>query len=114
MRNPISLIKKAISSIGESKRSAKWATTRKKHLKNQDWCMYCGGTKNLQVHHIQPFHLFPERELQPTNLITLCEEWTKDCHLKTGHLGNWKNYNPAIKKIANADGPGKPAVAYKL
>lgn len=56
----------------------------------------CGGTKNLEVHHVKPFHIDPTLELDPTNLITLCEEMSKECHLKKGHLGNWKKVNENV------------------
>lgn len=61
--------------------------------------MYCGNEKNLEVHHIQPFHLQPELELDQSNLITLCEAIGADCHLRQGHLGNWKGCNPNIRQV---------------
>jgi hypothetical protein len=77
-------------------RSPQWAKVRKKHLKNNSECAVCGGTKQLNVHHIKPFHLHPELELDSTNLITLCENASYGiiCHLLIGHLGNYKNINP--------------------
>jgi len=77
-------------------RSGKWKGVRDAHLKVQPCCVICGGTKSLNVHHIQPFHLHPELELDPTNLITLCESGKKglNCHLLIGHLGNFRNINP--------------------
>lgn len=56
----------------------------------------CGTTKNLQVHHIYPRHLYPDREFDPDNLIVLC----KDCHLRFGHLGDYRKYNPLIREQA--------------
>jgi hypothetical protein len=77
-------------------RSSKWATVRKEHLKNNPKCAVCEGTKQLNVHHIQPFHLHPNLELEPSNLITLCENASYGiiCHILIGHLGNYKNINP--------------------
>jgi hypothetical protein len=77
-------------------RSPKWETVRKNHLKDHPKCEVCEGTKQVNVHHIQPFHLHPELELEPTNLITLCEclSYGINCHLLIGHLGNYKNVNP--------------------
>jgi len=37
-----------------------------------------------------PFHIEPERELDPANLMTLCQ----DCHLYIGHLKDWTRHNP--------------------
>jgi 5-methylcytosine-specific restriction enzyme A len=79
-----------------SKRSSKWESVRKKHLADHPICEICEGKARLNVHHIKPFHLHPELELEPTNLITLCESNSHgiNCHLLVGHLGNFKNINP--------------------
>jgi hypothetical protein len=83
-------------------RSTKWAGVRKEHLKNNPKCAICEGTQQLNVHHIKPFHLYPELELVPKNLITLCENASYGiiCHLLVGHLGNYKNINPNSVKDA--------------
>lgn len=77
-------------------RSTKWAAVRKAHLKSQPCCQVCGASSLLNVHHIKPFHLFPELELQEDNLITLCEGTSVNCHLLMGHLMNWRAWNPAV------------------
>jgi 5-methylcytosine-specific restriction endonuclease McrA len=71
-------------------RSWKWSDVRKEHLKIQPTCQACGRSDNLEVHHIEPFHLRPEKELDPNNLITLC---SKPCHLTFGHLMDYKSWN---------------------
>ena len=78
------------------KRSNEWAKVRKEHLKNNPKCIVCGDTHQLNVHHIKPFHLHPELELDPNNLVTLCESTSYGiiCHLLIGHLGDYKNINP--------------------
>ena len=79
-------------------RSSKWGKVRETHLESNPNCAVCEGDKELNVHHIRPFHLHPELELEPTNLITLCES-TKhgiNCHLLIGHLGNFRNINPHV------------------
>lgn len=83
------------ASIGE-KRSSKWNKIRKEHLKKHPTCSVCGGKKSLEVHHIKPFNSHPELELDPNNLITLCESKKNgaNCHLLFGHLGNYKTINP--------------------
>ena len=77
-------------------RSSHWSTVRKNFIKKHSFCAVCNGTKKLNVHHIKPFHLHPELELDPSNLITLCENNKRglNCHLLIGHLGNFKNINP--------------------
>lgn len=76
-------------------RSSKWASVRAAHLQNHPTCAACDGTSSLEVHHIKPFHLQPELELDPTNLITLCESKKNgvNCHLLFGHLGSFRSYN---------------------
>jgi 5-methylcytosine-specific restriction protein A len=78
-------------------RSLLWGETRKKHIEKQPFCQACGSTKNLQVHHIEPFHVNPSRELDPTNLITLCG---KNCHLVFGHLMDYTSWNTEFVKDA--------------
>jgi 5-methylcytosine-specific restriction protein A len=50
------------------------------------------------VHHIRPFHTHPELELEPSNLITLCESGRRGvhCHLLFGHLGSFRRVNPMV------------------
>lgn len=108
MKNLFSYVKKLAYHV-RKKRSSKWKAVRGNHLKKEGWCRYCGGIKNLEVHHIVPFHINPHKELDETNLITLCEDIGKDCHLKIGHLGSWRNINPNVKKIANSKKSGIPA-----
>jgi hypothetical protein len=80
-------------------RSSQWPSVRAAHLKKNPKCALCEGTSKLEVHHIKPFHLSPELELEPTNLITLCEAGTNGiiCHMAFGHLGNYKSVNPTVK-----------------
>ena len=84
-------------------RSTHWSTVRKRHLEKHPTCAVCGGKKLLNVHHIRPFHLFKKLELEPSNLITLCEKSEVlggNCHLIFGHAGNWKRFVPHV--VANA------------
>lgn len=78
-------------------RSSQWRTLRNKILKANDHCAVCGRKKNLEVHHILPFSLRPELELEPDNLIVLCAD---PCHFVFGHLYNWQTYNPDVVKDA--------------
>lgn len=74
-------------------RSPKWTNVRKEHLKNHSVCAACGRDKKLEVHHIKPVHLFPDLELDPSNLITLCAD---PCHIVFGHLMNFKSWNKDV------------------
>ena len=78
-------------------RSSKWPRVRREHLAREPRCQWCGAKSKLEIHHVKSFHLFPELELNPENLITLCECHV-DCHLKHGHLGNWRINNELIKE----------------
>lgn len=83
-----------------SKRSGHWPTIRKEHLEKNPKCAVCGGDQKLEVHHIRPFHLHPDLELDLTNLITLCESMHNgvNCHLLFGHLGSFKSFNVDVNK----------------
>ena len=94
MRNILSLISRAC--MAEAPRSGRWPTVRKNHLVLQPFCKWCGSVKDLEVHHIEPFHLCPAKELDPANLITLCETLGVECHFVHGHFRNWKTFNPQI------------------
>ena len=88
----------------ENKRSPKWDKIRKAHLAQFPLCAVCGGTDSLEVHHIKPFHLHPELELEDSNLITLCESKKNGvtCHLFIGHLGSYKSFNENAREDAKA------------
>jgi hypothetical protein len=79
-----------------SKRSGKWPRVRMHFLENYPRCEACGGNRNVEVHHVKPFHENPELELDVSNLITLCESRSNgaNCHLLFGHLGNFRSINP--------------------
>lgn len=78
-------------------RSGKWSRLRDTFLKGKE-CALCGGKKGLQAHHIKPFHLYPEDELNMDNLVALCEgKSTINCHLIFGHFGDFRSkWNPDI------------------
>jgi hypothetical protein len=87
-----------------TKRSTKWPAVRKAHLAKFPTCAVCGGKKKLEAHHVSPFHLYPDLELSPGNLITLCENkgYGLNCHLLFGHLGNFKSVNAAVREDATS------------
>lgn len=81
-------------------RSNEWPKVRAEHLKLHPVCECCGGNKKIEVHHVKPYHLNPELELEPTNLLTLCENKKQglNCHLCLGHSGSYKSYNVDVVK----------------
>jgi hypothetical protein len=80
-------------------RSPRWHQAEKEHLAREPECQRCGASVLLQVHHIMPFHLQPELELEPGNLITLCEEGGYlNCHFVHGHNGDWKSFNVRVRE----------------
>lgn len=75
-------------------RSSAWPKVRAAHLQANASCEACGQRDALEVHHVQPFHLRPELELDPTNLMTLCAD---PCHIVHGHLMAWSRHNPTAR-----------------
>jgi 5-methylcytosine-specific restriction protein A len=80
--------------LGGKARSPQWPAIRNAFIKEHPTCAICGGKKDLNVHHRQSFHEHPELELDPHNLITLCNYSVH--HLWFGHLGNFKSINVDI------------------
>lgn len=83
---------------GATQRSPGWDKVRDEHIRKQPSCSGCGISFRLEAHHILPFHVRPELELDPDNLITLC----RDCHWNLGHLRDWALYNPYVVEDAQA------------
>lgn len=79
-------------------RSPDWPRVAKEHLLREPACVACGYQgQGIQVHHIKPFHLSPDLELDPQNLITLCEAKGREHHFLLGHLADWESYNPNVR-----------------
>jgi hypothetical protein len=83
-------------------RSAKWRSLRNKHLEENPRCEACGCETNVVPHHVVPVHLDPSRELDPSNLVSLCESKTFNCHLFFGHLKRWDRHNPRVVEDARS------------
>lgn len=89
-------------------RSRYWDELRAAHLINNPRCTHCGSIDYLQVHHRTPIDIDPGRELDPTNLITLCEPpGPSGCHLSFGHLGNWHTFNPSLVTASPTAAPAQ-------
>lgn len=77
-------------------RSGRWASARREHLSREPACVSCGRKKDLEVHHVEPFHESPELELEPSNLVTVC----RDCHFVVAHGCDWKSWRPEVRRLA--------------
>ena len=100
IKHGINLIRHSLRDVGiDAKRSGKWPTVEKHFLEANPVCAACGSKKRLNVHHINPFHVFPQLELDPSNLITLCMS-EKECHLHIGHLHAFSRSNPNVREDA--------------
>lgn len=86
------------------KRSPEWPALEKSWLVDNPTCAVCDGKERLNVHHVVPFHLDPAKELDRTNLITLCESGHHgiNCNLLVGHRGNFQKENPDVRADAAA------------
>jgi hypothetical protein len=93
-------ITKKIVDVSLKKRSSSWPRVEKEFLGKNPVCAACGTNKSLNVHHKLPFHLFPENELDKSNLITLCMSKARMCHFYIGHGGSWRTYNPNVDENA--------------
>lgn len=100
------------SIFGYTLRSSDWVNIRKQHIKQHPFCIACNSIRNLEVHHVKPYQIHPELELEPSNLVTLC----KTHHLVFGHLTDYHSWNENViedcqwylKKVLN-----KPSVQKK-
>jgi hypothetical protein len=81
-------------------RSSKWRGIRAFHLKYNQACVVCGEARYVEVHHILPVHVAPESELDPDNLVTLCDDRAASHHFQIGHGGNWMYWNMIVRDDA--------------
>lgn len=94
-------IKDLVNGPPSEGRSSHWPAVAHAHLKLHPACAACGATKDLDVHHVVPFHVDPSKELLESNLLTLCR-----LHHLDAHCGDWKLWNPqavnrAIQHLAD-------------
>jgi 5-methylcytosine-specific restriction protein A len=83
--------------VGSQPRSPRWPSVRAAHLRAHPTCAACGSRDELEVHHVVPYHVDRSRELDPSNLLTLC---ATPCHRVHGHLMSWKRWN--VSAVADA------------
>lgn len=86
-------------------RSPHWEQLERDIVAKHPYCAATGKEPEhndgliLNVHHIRPYHLRPELELEPTNLIVLMGG-VLAVHLWLGHLGDWHSFNPHVVEQA--------------
>ena len=93
----LSYIKEVL--FGEKARSPEWPKFRREFLKKNPTCAACGTKNKLEVHHILPFHVYPNLELSENNCITLCNTGG-GCHITFGHLQDWDSWNIHVQEDA--------------
>jgi len=103
MKLSFSILKKTLDSINpefrkpQIKRDPSWTAVSKQMIMDAgNKCSLCGKSENLITHHIIPVHIDKSLELNPNNLIVLCENLTHNCHFITGHLLSWRSYNSTV------------------
>lgn len=66
-----------------------WAVRKacRNHVRRQPTCQWCGGTKGVEAHHIEPMWANYERAADPSNFVSLCRP--RRCHLLVGHGGSF-------------------------
>jgi 5-methylcytosine-specific restriction enzyme A len=107
MQRHLKLIHDLVKGKPAHLRSPEWRRVEKQHLAKEPECQWCGAKVKVQVHHIAPFHLAPGLELEPRNLITLCEEGGDlNCHFIHGHNKDWHSFNDRIRE--DCDGHHNP------
>lgn len=57
-------------------------------------CRWCGGTEDVETHHIKPVRERPDLAAEKTNFWSLCRRM--DCHRVVGHFGDYKRSNPHV------------------
>jgi len=50
-------------------------------------CAWCETVDNIEVHHIWPQHIAPERRYDTNNMVCLCRKKGTGCHFYIGHHG---------------------------
>jgi len=89
-------LKKEFNECKKRGRNPLWRLVRDDHIDKYPFCAVCGKFDNLAVHHKLPVSKFPEKELDPENLVTLCQNNMFNCHFVVGHLMDWNSYNPNV------------------
>jgi len=72
-----------------------WRRVRNSYYRDNPACAACGYHKDIQVHHVVPWHAAPELRYTYSNLVSLCQP----CHFRFGHFCDWRKWNPRILNL---------------
>ena len=84
----------------EGARSPMWSRERAAWIEEHGECEACGGTEDVQCHHVVPVSFDKTLELVRSNFMTLCEAPNRGCHHRVGHSYNWQAANPHAREDA--------------
>lgn len=93
------------------RRSPQWPKVRANHLRLEGWCAGCGTDRpddKIEVHHEILFSEDRSRELDESNLVTLCDY----CHYRIGHAG--ASYSIGFRPLRQTLGPISNSVGYAV
>ncbi len=93
----VTLAEEEVRSFGLP-RHPSWRRVSKEWLRLNPGCAVCGTENGCVPHHIYPVHVFPDKELDCLNLITLCPPH----HLFIAHLMSWQSWNEDVVQDARA------------
>jgi len=86
--------------VKKARRAYKTHKVMQKYRSEHPECAWCGRNKKLDVHHIIPVSVAPERAGDYSNLMMLCRK--PQCHLIVGHDTNYgRRYVENIEEICN-------------
>jgi len=72
----------------------------RKHKDENPNCVWCGRSKKVEIHHIEPVSVSPEKAGDPNNLISLCRK--PPCHQVIGHDGDFgRRYVENVKEVCD-------------
>ena len=95
----------AAAAVHGISRSDKWPAVERAFRYLHPSCAACDSL-DVQIHHVRPFHYCilagrHDLELDPRNLISLCESekglTAQNHHLLLGHLDDFQSYNPSVR-----------------
>jgi len=94
----------AIRNAGYAAKNVRKLSSVVKAMKDYDKlhpaCEYCGREGDTDIHHIKPVKYAPDLAGDMDNMIALCRG--KGCHFVIGHMGDWKEYNGAVRETCKA------------
>ena len=100
VREAVLTLQATAAKSSDNPRSPHWPAVRDAWLEKHPTCAACGTDEHCEVHHVKPFSYYPELELEESNFMTLCRKPGHNCHLRIGHSGDWKSWNPHAREDA--------------